>query len=163
MARVLVMLLTMLSVAPLVGPADGIRVSAAGQAAAPTSACALLTKDVLQAHTPAAPEIFKVMTSVPPQEDKVGVGTACSFGGVTLQVDVFAPATFEKTFSQFTPLSGVGDKAYFRANRDRYAELGVLSGKRVITLQMSAPNGKTPADVQPNVVALAKAILAKMK
>jgi hypothetical protein len=163
MSRVLAALLTMVAIAPLAARDDDARVTRANQAAAPPSACALLTRDVLAAHTPEAPANFKLMLSVPPQEDKTGAGTLCSFGGVTLRVGAFAPVDFEKNFGKLTPVPGAGDKAYFRANRTRYAELAVLSGKHVITLQMSVPDGKTPADIQPNVIALAKAILAKLK
>ncbi len=161
MNRLVTVVVALVSIAPLTARAENIRVSAAGQAA-PASACALLTKDVLAAHTPAPPASFKLMISVPPQEDKVPAGTMCSFGGVTLRVGM-NPVDFEPNFGKLTPLAGVGDKAYFRANRNRFAELAVLSGKHVITLQMDVPDGKTPADIQPNVVALAKAILAKMK
>ena len=161
MNQLVTVVLALVSIAPLTARAENIRVSATGQAA-PASACALLTKEVLAAHTPASPESFKLMISVPPQEDKVPAGTMCSYGGVTMRVGM-NPVDFEPNFGKLPPLVGVGDKAYFRANRNRFAELAVLSGKHVITLQMDVPTGKTPADIQPNVVALAKAILAKMK
>lgn len=161
MNRLLIVVVALVSIAPLTARTEGVRVSGAGQAAA-ASACALLTKDVLAAHTPAPPASFKLMISVPPQEDKVPAGTMCSYGGVTLRVGM-NPVDFEPNFGKLTPLAGVGDKAYFRANRNRFAELAVLSGKHVVTLQMDVPTGKTPADIQPNVVSLAKAILAKMK
>jgi hypothetical protein len=162
MNRLLIVVLTVTATAVTAALNDVVRASAAGQAGGPATACSLLTTDVLAAHTPVPPANFKLMISVPPQEDKIRNGTACSFGGVTLQVDVFAPVDFEPNFSKYVAASGVGDKAYFRANRNRHAELAVLSGNHVITLQMSVPDGKTPAEIQPNVVALAKAILAKL-
>ena len=162
MNRLMTLVLTVIAMAGIAATSV-VRASAVRQAGAPATACSLLTKDVLAAHTPAPPANFKLMISVPPQEDKIRNGTACSFGGVTLQVDTFAPVDFEPNFGKYTVTSGAGDKAYFRANRTRFAELAVLSGKHVITLQMSVPDGKTPADIQPNVIALAKAILAKLK
>ncbi len=133
--------------------------------AAPASACAILTKELLAAHTPTPPESFNLSTSVPPQEDRLGAtGTACSFGGVTLQIDPFAAASVPKLVQKdWTRVSGVGDVAYFRPNRTYYAELLVQSGARVVTIQMSVPRGKTPESIQANTISLAKAVLSKLK
>jgi hypothetical protein len=158
----LTLLLTLAAIAPLAAR-DAEHQATAKPGAAPPTACALLTKDVLAAHTPASPESFKLMLSVPPMEDKVGGGTACSYGGVTLQVDPFAAANFERLFGEWTPVSGVGTKAFFRQNRNAHAELAVLAGSRILTLQMSVPDGRTPSSIQPNVVGLAKAVLPKLK
>jgi hypothetical protein len=157
MRHSLIFMVTVAAMAPLAAR------DAAGQAGAAKSACALLTKDVLAAHTPTSIESFKLMMSMQPMEDKVGAGTACSYGGVTLQLDPFAAASFDRLFGEWTPVAGIGTKAFFRQNRNAYAELAVLSGSRILTLQMSVPDGRTPSSIQPNVVALAKALLAKMK
>jgi hypothetical protein len=134
-------------------------------AASATGACAILTKELLAAHTPAAPESFRLMTSVPPTEDKAGAnGTMCSFGGVTLQIDPFSAASVPKLVQKdWVMVKDLGDAAYFRANRSYYAELLVTSGARVVTIQMSVPSGRTPQEIQPNTIGLAKAILAKLK
>jgi hypothetical protein len=57
----------------------------------------------------------------------------------------------------------LGDKAYFRDNKGRFAELFVQSGNHVMTIQMDVPDGKTSAAIQPNTIALAKALLPKLK
>jgi hypothetical protein len=128
-----------------------------------TGACALLTKDLLAAHTPAAKESLKLMFTIPPQEEKAGAGSFCQHGDVMLQVDPFPVANFERLFGKWTPVSGVGDRAYFRDNRGNYAELAVVAGGRMITIQMDVPTGRTAASIQSNTVGLAKAILAKLK
>jgi hypothetical protein len=78
-------------------------------------------------------------------------------------VDPFPAANFDRLFGKWTPVSGVGDKAYFRDNGGRWAELAVMAGGRMLTIQMDVPTGKTAASIQPNIVALATAILPKLK
>jgi len=80
-----------------------------------------------------------------------------------LQIDPFPVASFERLFGKWTPVPDVGDKAYFRDNQGEWAELGVVAGARMITIQMDVPKGKTAAGIQSNTVSLAKAVLAKLK
>lgn len=129
-------------------------------------ACALLGKELIAQHTPYEKDALKLVLSIPPEEEAVGAtGSACEYGGVHLQVNPFAsPQYVEQQLVKdgWTRESGLGDLAMFRDNRGSYAELYVRSGARVITIQMSVPNGKTTAGIKPNAVALAKAVLAKM-
>ena len=135
-----------------------------GAAAKPfTGACAILTKDLLAKHSPAAKDSFKLFINIPPEEEKAGNGTLCQYGDVMLQLDPFPVANFEKLFGKWTPVAGLGDKAYFRDNRGEWAELGVVAGGRMITIQMDVPTGKTAAAIQSNTVGLARDILAKLK
>ena len=76
MRRIMVMLFVISSVAP---PAMAGQSGGRGAAATPaTGACALLTRDLIAAHTPAAKESLKLMFSIPPEEEKAGGGTACT-------------------------------------------------------------------------------------
>jgi hypothetical protein len=136
-----------------------VRPSAAGQ-----SACSLLTNDVVTQVSPASPASLKLMLMVKPMEDKVGAGTACSYGGITMQVDVVTPAGMEKVRDKtWVAVPGLGDTAYFHDNRGRFAELYVQAGKRTLTIQMSPAEGKTVADTKANTIALAKLVLPKLK
>jgi hypothetical protein len=136
-------------------------------------ACSLLTKDLLTQHSPfeQAPPAERdqhrmLLGAIPPEEESIGPsGSACSFGGVYLQVDPFAaPAKTEADVAKMsTRVAGVGDVAYFRNNRGEYAELYVRSGVHVITLQMDTPQGRTPESIKPNAIALAQAILPKLR
>ena len=144
---------------------------AAGKAG--TRACSLLTQDLVTQHSPfeeAPPaerdQHRKLLGLIPPEEESIGPsGSACGFGGVYLQVDPFAAAA--KTEADVAKMServaGVGDVAYFRNNRNEYAELYVRSGAHVITLQMDTPQGRTPESIKPNAIALAQAILPKLR
>jgi hypothetical protein len=143
----------------------GVPASAQPRAVA-AKACVLLSKDLIAQHTPYEKDAQRLVFSIPPQEDAVGAtGSACEYGGVHLQVNPFAsPQYVEQQLAKdgWTREPGLGDVAMFRDNRGSYAELYVRSGARVITIQMSVPNGKTTAGIKPNAVALAKAVLAKM-
>jgi hypothetical protein len=126
-------------------------------------ACSVLTKDLVVAHSPASKPSLNLMMKIPPEEEKAGGGTACQNGDVMLQINPFPVANFDKLFTGWTPVAGVGDKAVFRDNRGMWAELAVISGGRMITIQMDVPDGKKAADIQPNTISLAKAVLAKLK
>jgi len=137
---------------------------AAGAPRPAARACPLLTREVVTQVTPYDKAAFDLVMQVPPQEDSVGSGSACTYGGITMQVDPFAPAVFEKQRTkEWVPIADVGDTAYFFDRRGQWAELYVRAGERVLTIQMAVPTGRTAASVQPNVVALARAILAKLK
>ena len=80
-----------------------------------------------------------------------------------MQVDPFVPAVFERQKKNtWVVVPGLGDTAYFVDNSGRWAELYVNAAGRVLTIQMDIPMGKTAASIQPNVIALAKAILPKL-
>jgi hypothetical protein len=140
--------------------------SSTKEAATPAiRACSLLTGDVVTQVTPYDKAALDLVMRIPPQEDSVGSsGSACSYGGITMQVDPFTPAVFEKQRGKdWVPIAGVGDTAYFFDRRGRWAELYVRVGEHVLTIQMDIPMGRTAATVQPNVVALARAILPKLR
>jgi hypothetical protein len=132
-------------------------VPASGQPA--VRACAVLTKDLVAPFT----ENEKILDLIPPQEEALGTsGTACEYGAVRLQL--FPGRGGKRTVSakDFQPISGAGEGGYFRSNRDRYAELIVWTSKHSLDLQVSVPSGRSAEAIKPDVVALAKAIIAKL-
>jgi len=131
---------------------------------ASASACALLSKALVTQFTPYDKKTLDVVLRAPPQEDAVGQGgSECSYGGVTMNVDAFTPAAFERLRdATWTPVSNVGDRAYFRDNKGRWAEVYVVVGTHVVTVQMDIPAGRTAQSVQPNAIALAKALLPRL-
>jgi hypothetical protein len=130
-----------------------------------TSACALLTKDLVDQHTPYSKESQAVLRQFQPEEEAVGTaGSMCSYMGVTFQLDPFAaPQRLEADMAKtWTPSAGLGDVSFFRDNKGEWAELYVRKGNRVITLQVDIPDGRTAAEIKPNTIALGKALLAKL-
>ena len=83
------------------------------------SACALLTKELVTQITPYDTQTLAGVLGVRPTEDPIGQsGSACSYGGITMQIDPFPFATIEKMRTPaWAAVPGVGDAAYFRDNR----------------------------------------------
>ena len=144
----------------------GAQPASAASGAPGAGACSLLTREVLLPVTPYEKQARDLVFQIPPEEEAFGKsGSICSYGGVTLQVDPFAnPPAVEATMAkEWTATPGLGDVAYFRDNRGEWAELYVRAGRRVITIQMDAPTGRTPESIKSNTMALAKALLPKLK
>ena len=141
--------------------------SAAGesrQASVKPRACALLTKDLVVQHTPYTKDSQKVLMQFEPEEEPLGTaGSACSYLGVTFQLDPFAaPQRLEADMAKTWTPAGLGDVSFFRDNKGEWAELYVRKGSRVITLQIDIPDGRTAAEIKPNTIALGKALLARL-
>jgi len=158
MRQIVALLLVMICFTELMG----------AQAAKPAvRACTLLTREVVTQVSPYEKQALDQVLRIPASEDSLGpTGTACNYGGITMQVDPFTPAVFERQREKdkkWVAVQGVGDSAYFADNKGRWAELYVAAAGHVLTIQMDVPTGKTAASIQSNTVALAKAILPKLK
>jgi hypothetical protein len=107
----------------------------------------------------------KMLDLFPANEESLGTrGSACDWGGVRLQLFPI-PKSNQKRNPQVTglqPVSGAGEAAFFRSNRDRYAELMVYTATHYLTLQVSVPTGGTAEAIKPDTIALANAIIAKL-
>ncbi len=130
-------------------------------------ACALLTKELVAKVSPhkGNPQLMSVMK---PSEDSLGAtGSACSYAGITLQVNPFTAERLQALAKEYEAawvvVPDVGTGAYFFDNRGEYAELYAKTGTQVFTIQMDVPDGGTAAGIKPNVLELAKAIAAKLK
>ena len=127
------------------------------------SACALLTPDVMAKFDTGKPEVLKMFK---PEEEPVGVnGTYCEHGNIGLQVNPFArPDELRNSPAKdWQPVPGVGDTAFFRNNRNTYAELMVWTGPNHFTIQLGVPTGGTVESIRPKVIGLANAIIAKLR
>ena len=122
-------------------------------------ACSILTKDLVAPFA----ENKKILDLIPPEEEPMANGAACEWGIVRLQLYPGARTNRTPPAKDLQPLPGVGETAYFRSNRDQYAELAVWTATHYFTLQVSVPTGKTAEAIKPNTVALANAIIAKLR
>lgn len=126
------------------------------------SACALLTREMVAPFT-----ANKAMLDlVPPSDESLGgSGSACDWGGVRLQLFATPRANQTRTppVKDMQPVAGVGEAAYFRSNRDRFAELVAWTATHRLMLQVSVPMGKTAEAIKPETSALANAIIAKLR
>jgi hypothetical protein len=131
---------------------------------ASSGACSFLNDELMdQVSTPVPAN----MPDFPPEEEPAGTGSACFYRDIVLQIDPFTPAFIEQTASakdsEWMPVDGVGDAAYFRDNRGEYAELMGATGERSFTIQMDVPINGTAEAIKPNVITLAKAIAAQLQ
>src|SRR3712207_3731155 len=102
----------------------GAHTTTAEQATPPIRACSLLPRDLVMKVSGAK---NKLVFDLPPEEEAVGKGgSACHYADITLQVDVFTPDGIDgiaKRDNAWSPVPGVGDRAYFRNNKDNFAEV----------------------------------------
>ena len=143
-------------------PGSASAFQARGAAGSPAvKACPVLTRDLVEPF--AANK--KALDILPPEEEAMSNGAAaCEWGVVRLQL--WPPNSgMARTApgKEYQSLPGVGELAYFRSNRDRYAELMVWSATRFFTLQVAVPSGGTAESIKPQVVTLAKQVLAKLQ
>ena len=127
--------------------------------AAPTiKVCSLLPKEEVKKYLPWS----ALVDSMEPEEEAVGAaGSSCNYPSVFIQVLGRSKATGPPgQKGEYEPISGVGDEAFFRNNRNRYAELYVRVGKHTLTLQANAD--RNVEAIKPRVVDLAKALIAKL-
>ncbi|MCC6140905.1 MAG: hypothetical protein IT389_09865 [Nitrospira sp.] len=131
-------------------------------------ACALLTDDLITKFDPTPPHLrqSKVLKQFKFTEEPVGLnGSYCDNGQIGLQVNPFAKANElrKSPGRDWQPVPGVGDTAFFRNNRDEYAELMVWTGPHHFTLQLSVPVGGKADSIKPNVIGLANGIIPKLR
>ena len=92
-----------------------------------------------------------------------GGGAACEHGGVRLQISPGAGPKRIAPDKEWQPVSGAGEAAFFRSNRNQYAELMFWAAKHYLTLQVSVPTGSTAEALQPKVITLANQVIAKLQ
>ena len=127
------------------------------------SACALMSRDLVEKFNTGSNQILKLME---PSEEPIGAnGSACEDGNIGFQINPFARADElrKSPGKDWQPLTGVGETAFFRNKADTYAELMVWTGPHHFTIQLGVPPGGTVESVKPNTIALAHAIVAKLR
>ena len=89
--------------------------------------CKLLPKEEVKKYLP----WINALDQMPIEEEAVGTGSSCNYPTVHVQVLRFSQSFMEalRKSGPLDTISGVGDEAYFRNNKDRYAELMVKVGR----------------------------------
>jgi hypothetical protein len=143
--------------AGLTGPADAGQSPAAG-----IKVCGLLPAAQVK-QLIGGDQMFDRFT---PEEEAIGnSGSSCNYAGVVIQVMSFTQASIDALRKRggLEPVTGLGDEAYFYDNRGQYAELYVKVGARLLTVQRDVPAGQTTATARPGAIALATALVAKLR
>jgi hypothetical protein len=123
--------------------------------------CSLLPKEEVKQHLPWRP----LLDQFPIEEEAIGAsGSSCNYPSVTLQVLPFSQGMIDAAREKggLEKISGVGDEAYFHNNADRYAELYVKVGNRMLTVQANAEK-ETMESAKSGAVSLARALVAKLR
>jgi hypothetical protein len=122
--------------------------------------CKLVPKEEVKRHVP----WIDALDALPIEEEAIGTsGSSCNYPTVFVQVLPFSQGSID-TLRREGPLetiSAVGDEAYFRNNKNRYAELMVRVGPRMLTLQADG-EGKMDT-VKLEVIELAKVYVAALR
>ena len=125
--------------------------------------CSLVTVAEVKKVAPWPPHLDQFAKA---EEEPVGTrGSSCNYPTVFVQVLSFSQGTIDaaKKAGAQEAVAGVGDEAYVRNNRDRYAELITRVGPHLITLQLSVTTGKTFEDEKPKLVELSKLFVSRLR
>ena len=146
----------------------GLLASAGAQTGSATpaiKACSLLTRELVEKASAAGKQ---AIAAAQPQEVNLGGSRrGCQWGDVLVQVDP-VPASRLGELGKSDPASwesipGVGDAAYFHNVKDAMAEMFVRVGPRTVGILMDVPAGSKAAAIKPKFVALAQAIVPKLR
>jgi len=134
-------------------------------------ACSLLPKDLV---IKASGAMNKAVFDMPLREEPAGAGSACNWSNITLQIDALSADAIDRAVKQnergagskrganYVPVSGVGDRAYYNADT-YFAELMGYAGGHTFTIQIGVAPQSTAEKMKPDVIAIAQAIVAKLK
>ena len=102
----------------------------------------------------------------PPREEPLGShGSSCVYPDLMIQVLPFVRQRIDvaKQRGGLTVVYGVGDEAYLYDNRAGYAELYAKVGRRLLVVQRRLVGNGSLVEERPKMIALAKALAAKLK
>lgn len=125
-------------------------------------ACSLLTREMVEKVLTGNKEAFKYMQ---PDERPIGThGSFCDYG-VIFQLNPFLrhEEMRKSPPKEWRPVTGLGDTAFFHNNKNLFGELVVWTGAHHFTIQMTAPAGGTVESIRPNLIALANAVIPKLR
>jgi hypothetical protein len=158
-------ILTVAALFPLVAGASALardnNQARAGAVPQVTKVCPLVTLAEVKKFAPWPPHMDQFAK---PEEEPVGQsGSACEWP--TVRVQVLSGSSLEAFRKEGAkePVSGVGDEAYLRDNRGRYAELAARVGKQTLTLQLSIRQGQTFESVKPSLIGLARLYVERLR
>lgn len=136
------------------------------QSAKGPTACSLLTKELVLQVTPETDKgALEGRLRQAPEQHVLGPNQSlCDYGGLTVHLNPFKPASFEANVGKdksWVQVPGLGDAAWFHDVKGFLGELYVRSGARTLGVVVEIPQGRTAESIRPNAVAFAKAVLAR--
>ncbi len=125
--------------------------------------CSLVSLAEVKKLAPWAPHLDAFAKA---EEEAIGPqGSSCNYPTAHVQVMAYRQQTIDaaRKSSTLEPVGGIGDEAYVRNNRDRYAELFARVGPHLLTVQLDIGDDQTFDEARPALVELAKAFASRLK
>lgn len=125
--------------------------------------CSLLSLAEVKKLAPWPPHVDAIAKA---EEEPIGPrGSSCNYPSADVQVMSFQQGTIDslKKSGKLEPVTGVGDEAYLRNNRDRYAELYARVGPHLVTVQYNIGTGEKFDVAKARAVEIGKALAAKLR
>ena len=125
--------------------------------------CSLVPLADVKKLAPWAPHIDPFAKA---EEEAIGsTGSSCNYPTAHVQVMAFDQRMLDAAgkAGKLEPVPGVGDEAWIRNNRDRFAELYARVGPHLLTVQTDIGINETFDSEKPTLIALAKAFVAKLR
>lgn len=128
-------------------------------------ACSVLTRAEVRKLVPWSDLIESALPEA--QEDQFPNGSGCEYPSVRVQIMSTSPDQWKRWVETsknptVERIAGVGEEAYIRDNKGRFAELYAKSGSHLVSLQKGLQTGETTQTSKPALIALAKAVMAKL-
>lgn len=161
-ARFLVMVVLGLGSAGVLSPSDAAG-SSQGAAYKVVQVCSLVPLAEVKKLAPWPPHLDAFAK---PEEEAIGThGSSCNYPTAHVQVMAFNERMLDaaRKAGKLEPVAGVGDEAWIRNNRDRFAELYARVGPHLLTVQTDIGTNETFDSQKPTLIALAKAFVAKLR
>jgi hypothetical protein len=129
-------------------------------------ACSVLTRAEVRKLVPWSDQMEGIFPQE--EEDQFANGSGCEYPSVRLQIMSTSPDQWRRWVETsknptVERVAGVGEEAYIRDNKGLFAELYAKSGPYLISLQKNLKAGETTQASKPQLIALAKAIVAKLR
>jgi hypothetical protein len=129
-------------------------------------ACSVLTRAEVRRIMPWSEQMEGIFPKE--EEDQFANGSGCEYPSVRVQIMSTSPDHWKRWVEtsrnpSVERIAGVGEEAYIRDNKGMFAELYAKSGSHLISLQKSLKPGETTQAVKAQLIALAQALVAKLR
>lgn len=127
------------------------------------NACSLLSLAEVKKLVPWQPHLDPYAKA---EEEPLGsYGSSCEYPSVGIQVMLFNRGTVDALHkdAKVESITGVGDEAWIRNNRDMFAELFAKVGPHLLTVQLSIERNQTFESTRPSLIEIGKAFAARLR
>ena len=102
------------------------------------------------------------------EEDQFANGSGCEYPSIRVQIMSTSPDHWKRWVEAsknptVERIAGVGEEAYIRDNKGLFAEFYAKAGPHLISLQYNLGTDQTTQATKPQLTALAKALVAKLR